>query len=144
MSVSHSDQSRINGAKSRGPRTPQGKARSSLNALKHGHYATNAIILSNEDPEALEDLVTAFVQVIRPLNPVEYRLVRELAGIDWRLARLVAVDSRILDHELDIQLPSLSASGVAVADLTRVALAMQGVIERSRLPDFLGAGLRRT
>jgi hypothetical protein len=138
MSFSRSIQSRINGAKSRGPRTPQGKARSSLNALKHGHYATNAIVLSNEDPQAFEELVTAFVDVIHPLNPVEYRLTRELAGIDWRLTRLVAVDSRILDHELDLQLSSLAASGVAVADLTRVALAMQGVIERSRLPDFLG------
>ena len=137
MSVSRSTQSRINGAKSRGPKTAAGKARSSLNALKHGRYGTNAIVLSNEDPEAFEELVAAFVAVVRPLNLVEYHLARELAGIDWRLTRFTAVESRILDHELDLQLPSLEATGVTVAELTRVTLAMQGVIDRSRLPDFL-------
>ena len=137
MSVSRSTQSRINGAKSRGPKTAAGKARSALNALKHGRYGTNAIVLSNEDPAAFEDLVAAFVAVVRPLNTVEYNLARQLAGIDWRLTRVTAVESRIIDHELDLQVPSLEATGVTVADLTRLALAVQGVIDRSRLPDFL-------
>lgn len=87
MPISRSEQSRINGAKSRGPKTAEGKARSSLNAVKHGRYATNAVVLSNEDPNAFENLVARYVQRIQPADSIEYNLVRELASFDWRLAR---------------------------------------------------------
>ena len=79
---SHSNQSRVNGAKSRGPSTPAGKSRSSMNAFKHGRYANNAVVLTNEDCGAFEELVRAYIQRIRPVDPVEMRLTRELAYID--------------------------------------------------------------
>jgi hypothetical protein len=137
MPLSRSDQARLNGAKSHGPKTPQGKARSSLNALTHGRYATNAIILSNEDPAAFEDLIANYVRRIQPADQMEYHLTRELAAIDWRLTRIFALDTRLLDHEMDIQSPALDSAGLAVPELTRLLAASRAIVDRSQYPNFL-------
>ncbi len=136
--VSRSEQSRINGAKSRGPKTAEGKARSSLNAVKHGRYATNAVVLSNEDPNAFEAWWSRYVQRIQPADSIEYNLVRQLASFDWRLARVLAMDARLLDHELDVQLPALAAAEQEIGEADRMTMAGQALVDRSRMPDFLG------
>jgi hypothetical protein len=48
--------SRKNGAKSRGPRTVAGKARSSRNALKHGLCASKLLVVPDEDAAAFAAL----------------------------------------------------------------------------------------
>lgn len=137
MSVSRSEQSRINGAKSHGPKTPGGKAHSSMNALKHGRYAINAIVLSNEDAEVFEELVAHYVRRIQPADTVEYHLTRELASIDWCLTRNFAMATRLLDHEMEIQAPAFDSAGVAVSELNRVSTAGRAIVDRSGYPSFL-------
>lgn len=78
--------SRANGALSEGPRTPEGRAKSSLNALKHGLTA-QTVVLPTEDPIEFEELVLALEEEFDPQNLAHGILVRDLATAAWRLQR---------------------------------------------------------
>jgi hypothetical protein len=84
---------RKNALKSTGPKTTEGKARTSMNALKHGLRASSLAvpILENaEDWETHRDLV------VRDLSPVGYLetvLSERVAAILWRLGRVVRYES---------------------------------------------------
>jgi hypothetical protein len=58
--------SRRNGAKSRGPKTAEGKARSSRNALKHGLCAQHLVALGDEDLDAFDALEAALMDKLAP------------------------------------------------------------------------------
>ena len=98
-SKSKSDTSRQNGAKSRGPVTPEGKARSSQNARKHGLCATFQA-LPNEDQAVFDALLASFEDSYRPATPLECELVRTLAILRWRLRRIPDLETAILINEL--------------------------------------------
>ena len=57
--------------KKRGPKTPEGKAKSALNALRHGLRARHFALLPHEDPAEFEALATATREAYRPACPVE-------------------------------------------------------------------------
>ncbi|HPL29668.1 MAG TPA: hypothetical protein PLG21_16605, partial [Anaerolineae bacterium] len=82
---------RRNAQRSTGPRTPQGKARSSLNAVTHGIFARTDIIPPSlqryEDPAAYAELHAAHRAELQPVGLVEEALVGTLAACHWRLAR---------------------------------------------------------
>ena len=61
------DIARENGAKSRGPITPEGKARSSVNSFKHGLTA-KCVVLSNESEESYTELQQCFRNTWQPIN----------------------------------------------------------------------------
>jgi hypothetical protein len=73
--------SRKNGAKSRGPKTPEGKARSAQNALKHGLRAQKYVVLPDEDAAAFEALEAALMEELAPEGALH--LAARSAGV-WR------------------------------------------------------------
>jgi hypothetical protein len=82
---------RANAQRSTGPRTTAGKARSSLNALRHGILARAAFNLKIEGPERrkeFEALVAGLAQEFQPQTMAEHLTVQQLAGCYWRLAKV--------------------------------------------------------
>ena len=83
---------RANGAKSRGPITPEGKARSSMNGLTHG-LTMKALLLPEECPEAAQKLLDAYAAELNPEGMIECDLVLSLAFYRWQLIRAQAMQT---------------------------------------------------
>ncbi len=79
-------QNRQNAQSSTGPITPEGKAISSQNAVKHGFFAKNDVI-SGEDPAAYEEHRQDIYDEYFPGTPTESVLTQRIASLTWRLMR---------------------------------------------------------
>jgi hypothetical protein len=97
--------------KSTGPRTAEGKRRSSQNARKHGLYCNSgffreAAIALGEDPCEFERLLRELILARAPADALEMVLVEDIAVLIWKKARLdkaeAAVQVRNLQkHDLE-------------------------------------------
>ncbi|MCE5308492.1 MAG: hypothetical protein LLG20_12705 [Acidobacteriales bacterium] len=116
--------SRANGARSLGPVTPEGKARSSRNALRHGLLA-KYVVLSNESPAGFQELHDQFTNRFGPADGVEDGLLEEMVAATWRLRRVWALETRLLDDALSAQPPG--------DELGRVTAAFSSLASRPEL-----------
>ena len=82
---------RRNSKRSTGPKTPEGKAASRLNALKHGLTARDAVI-PGEDKRQFNQLLNAYLDHLQPVDPVETLLVQQMVMAAWRLTRARAME----------------------------------------------------
>jgi hypothetical protein len=87
ISSGRAEASRRNGARSRGPMTPEGKARSAQNALKHGLRAEKHVVLPHEDAAEFAELEAAMIVELAPVGALQAVLARRVAVAAWRLAR---------------------------------------------------------
>jgi hypothetical protein len=80
LSPARAAASRRNGAKSRGPKSPEGKARSAQNALKHGLRAQKHMVLPGESPAAFEALEAALLEELAPQGALQTVLARRVVA----------------------------------------------------------------
>jgi len=121
--LTKSESSRINGAKSRGPVTPEGKQRSSMNAVKHAILAKH-ICLNIEKPEIFEQLVADFCTRLQPADDVELRLVEQAAMAQLRYERVAAsTETAMFVLKMDDQAPEVAKQYESVDPPTRFAIA---------------------
>ncbi|HMF78985.1 MAG TPA: hypothetical protein VK604_25225 [Bryobacteraceae bacterium] len=71
---------------STGPRTPAGKAVSSMNRLTHG-CRSEKVILRHEDPAEYTAIIEDWYHQYNPQTPAERLLVNETAHAQWFLLR---------------------------------------------------------
>ncbi len=87
---------RHNAKKSTGPRTTQGKAAASKNALTYGLTAANDIITS--ESQADFDLYRQkILDELDPLTPIESMLADRVVSLSWRLKRTATIQNQTID-----------------------------------------------
>ncbi|MHC4519828.1 MAG: hypothetical protein ACYTAS_14665, partial [Planctomycetota bacterium] len=87
---------RTNAQKSTGPRTPEGKAVVSQNAVKHGLLARQAVI-AGEDPGQFETYRDQMLAELNPEGNVESMLAHRAVGLAWRLLRAERLQNEAFD-----------------------------------------------
>jgi len=99
MSKKKSEAARINGAKSRGPVTPEGRARSSQNALRHG-LSSAVVVLPHEDRAQFEYLRDSYMESFQPADQPQHDLIETMAAARWRLNRLQEIEANLFEKEM--------------------------------------------
>ena len=94
MSRKQQEANRRNAQLSTGPRTLDGKARSSLNALTHGLTAAQ-ILIPSESADDFESHAASFRDRFAPVDSVESFLVDQMIVAAWRLRRTRFLESKI-------------------------------------------------
>ena len=87
---------RRNAQRSTGPRTEVGKARSRLNARKHG-LTSKMLLIVGETSNDFDELRAELLEEFDRRSAFECELVERVAGILWRLRRVPFFEAAILD-----------------------------------------------
>ena len=86
---------RSNAKLSTGPKSAEGKTKSSLNALRHG-LTSQVVVMPTEDLILYLDHSDTFHDEYTPVGPTETHLVQTLADCAWRLNRARALENNLL------------------------------------------------
>ena len=85
---------------STGPQSPEGKAKSRLNAITHGLTSAKLVVLQTESADDYARLVSGFVDTFRPATEPEICLVEEMANAQWKRRRAERMETALLDLSL--------------------------------------------
>jgi hypothetical protein len=121
--------SRANGARSKGPVTAAGKARSALNALKHGLFA-ETWLLPGESEEEYQALREDYLATFQPLTVAELAAVDEMIAGGWRLRRVRAIEQAEFELALEELAEKIAERYPHATAAQRLALAYRRLSER--------------
>src|SRR5205823_3127612 len=121
-----SQAARANGAKSRGPITPEGKAVSSQNATTHGLLA-GTVCLTAESSAAFQEDIAQYFERLQPADNIEKDLVEDMFSASWRLRRAWSIEKSMFDRAMglktdDTQFARLESAFGDLADGHKFAL----------------------
>ncbi|MBL8232276.1 MAG: hypothetical protein JNL98_27520 [Bryobacterales bacterium] len=93
------DAARENGRKSKGAVTPEGQFRAATASLKHG-LTGKCVVLSNECPRKYENMRNEYFDEWKPVGPSETDLLITAVNCNWRLQRIWAMESSVIDSAM--------------------------------------------
>ncbi len=133
---------RANAAKSTGPRTAPGKARSAQNARKHGFTASSFAVVRLEDLQEVAHLREDLVALYQPANSQELFAIERIALAQQALLRAARLEAGLFTTCLNEACDFLGSPII----LMNPALAGDGDIEITRAQNrnyLLGEGFHR-
>jgi hypothetical protein len=114
-----------NARKSTGPITPEGKKRSSVNALRHG-FTGQKVVVADSEAGIYNQHCQDYRDEFSPKGKVESDLTLQLAGLSWSMNRIRACESTLFAVE------SVSDSSRDVGDCEiNSAIAVAGSLEKN-------------
>jgi hypothetical protein len=127
-----SETARTNGAKSHGPKTPEGKEASSRNSLKHGMTARNTFILECENKEDYREFLAEHIAIHQPVTAPEKELVDQMAIARWRIRRFVNAETVLIDCEVVRNRDKVEKEFATTSCDVHVAMAIRSLADESR------------
>ena len=125
--------SRANGAKSKGPVTPQGKINSSRNSTRHGMFA-DTIVLEAEEKSQFLELLDDLFEEHQPRTRTETMLVETIAAARWRQERIWGMQKIAFDYDV--------SSSASLAELNPLRAVLVCELPRKRPHPRASAPLR--
>jgi hypothetical protein len=121
---------RANAQKCTGPKTPEGKACTRFNGLKHGLCAAN-VCLPGEDDEEYERRRRAYVDFYQPASLIEWDLVEDLVAARWRKNRIIKVEQNLILDTILRERINIEKHYYELSLDAETALAMRNLIDES-------------
>ena len=115
MTPTRTETNRENAQHSTGPKTPEGKKKSALNALRHG-LTGQVVVMPTEDLVLYQSHLNTFEEEYEPKGATEQHLTQALADTSWRLNRVAALETNLL---------SLAATGDPLVDALGIAASLE-------------------
>src|ERR1041384_7666426 len=84
---------RANAARSTGPRTPEGKARSARNSRRHGFTASTFAVIRLEELNEIDHLRADLLAVYQPVNSQELFAIERIALAQQALLRAARLEA---------------------------------------------------
>jgi hypothetical protein len=121
---------------SKGPKTPEGKARAAKNALKHG-LLSRGVLLPDEDAGAFSELSRCLAEDLNPVGGLEILLVDRIIDLFWRLQRSRKFEAGILAwYRGDIALHRFEErkhqAGLRAIENSRVSPEVKAILDGER------------
>ena len=114
------DANRANARLSTGPRTTEGKARSALNALRHGITAKSPVA-PGESLDPYQKFTRKYIADLAPVGEVEKALARNMAEQQWRIGHCKA-------HYQELLVAAIADPIKLMTELNKLALYEQRLV----------------
>ena len=129
--LTKSESSRLNGAKSRGAVTPEGRAKPSMNAASHG-ITSKTLILQNESQDQFLEMMNAYLNHLQPSSQMEIDLIADMVAARWRLRRVWRFETAMLDIEMEAQSDDFAKRFLISDEDMRGSLAFSSLVDKSK------------
>jgi hypothetical protein len=100
VSAAKLEANRANAAKSTGPRTDEGKARSARNSTKHG-LSSRELVIRPEERADFEQLQNDLVDDLRPDGALQDILFAQIVHASWNLRRVRTLEAGLFTGDSD-------------------------------------------